>query len=45
MAMFPMFFLFGMLTHRKEIDIAIAIASAAAMFYFTILFALGWWAF
>ena len=45
MAMFPMFFLFGMLTHKKEINIAIAVASAAAMFYFTILFALGWWAF
>jgi len=45
MAMFPLFFLLGMLTKRKEINITIAVASAVVMCYFTVLFALGWWAF
>ncbi len=45
MAMFPMFFLFAMLAKRKCVNIAIAVASAVAMCYFTVLFALGWWAF
>ena len=45
MAMFPMFFLFGMLTQRKSVNIAIAVVSGAAMCYFTVLFALGQWAF
>jgi hypothetical protein len=45
MAMFPLFFLLGMLTKNKAVNIAIAVASAAVMCYFTVLFALGWWAF
>ena len=45
MAMFPMFILLGLLTNRKAINIAIVIASGAALCYFTVFFALGWWAF
>lgn len=45
MAMFPMFFLLGSLTNRKPVNIAIVLGSGAALCYFTVLFALGWWAF
>lgn len=45
MAMFPLFFLLGSLTHKKAINIAIVVASGAALIFFTVLFAIGWWAF
>ncbi len=45
MSMFPMFMLFGLLTNRKAINTAIVLASGAVLCYFTIFFALGWWAF
>ncbi len=45
MAMFPMFFLLGSLTNRKPVNIAIVLGSGAALCYFTVLFALGLWAF
>ena len=45
MAMFPMFMLFGLLTNRKAVNIAIVIVSGAMLCYFTVFFALGWWAF
>jgi hypothetical protein len=45
MAMFPMFFLLGGLSNRKWVNVAIVLGSGAALCYFTVLFALGWWAF
>ncbi len=45
MAMFPMFMLFGLLTNRKAVNIAIVLASGAVMCYFLIFFAQGLWAF
>lgn len=45
MAMFPMFFLLGALTNKKAVNVAIVLVSGAALIYFTILFAIGWWAF
>ena len=45
MAMFPMFILFGLLSRRKAVNIAIVIISSAILCYFTVFFALGWWAF
>ena len=45
MAMFPMFMLFGLLTKRKAVNIAIVLVSGAVMCYFTIFFAQGLWAF
>ena len=45
MAMFPMFFLLGALTNKKAINVAIVLGSGVALCYFTVLFALGWWAF
>ncbi len=45
MAMFPMFFLLGGLSNRKWVNAAIVLGSGAALCYFTVLFALGWWAF
>ena len=45
MAMFPMFILLGALTRKKAVNVAIALASGALLFYFTVFFALGWWAF
>ena len=45
MSMFPMFMLFGLLTNKKAINIAIVALSGAMLCYFTILFALGRWAF
>jgi hypothetical protein len=45
MAMFPMFLLLGALTDRKPVNIAIVLVSGAVLCYFTVLFALGWWAF
>ncbi len=41
MAMFPMFILLGTLAHGKVVNIAIAVAFAIAMCYFTALFAMG----
>ena len=45
MAMFPMFMLFGLLTRRKAVLIAVSLVSLVVLCYFTIFFALGWWAF
>jgi hypothetical protein len=45
MAMFPMFMLFGILTDRKVVNIAIVIVSGSLLCYFTVFFALGWWVF
>jgi hypothetical protein len=45
MAMFPMFMLFGLLTNKKSANIAIVAVSGAFLCYFTVFFALGWWAF
>jgi hypothetical protein len=45
MAMFPMFILFGLITKRKAVSIAIALISTTLLCYFTIFFARGWWAF
>jgi hypothetical protein len=45
LAMFPMFILLGSLIKNKATAIAFAVASAAAMCFFCVLFALGWWAF
>ena len=45
MAMFPIFMLFGLLTERKAINITIVLVSGALLCYFTVFFALGWWAF
>ena len=45
MAMFPMFMLFGLLSNRKAVNIAIVIVSGVFLCYFTVFFALDWWAF
>jgi hypothetical protein len=45
MSMFPIFMLLGLLTNRKVVNIAIVLASGAVLCYFTVFFALGWWAF
>ncbi len=45
MAMFPIFMLFGLLTNRKAVNVAIVIVSGAFLCYFTVFFALSWWAF
>ncbi|MCW3994893.1 MAG: glycosyltransferase family 39 protein [Candidatus Bathyarchaeota archaeon] len=45
MAMFPMFFLLSLLIKRKAAFAAVAAASCVALLYFTVLFAIGWWAF
>lgn len=45
MAMFPMFMLMGALINKKPVNIAIAVASGAVMCFFTVFWALGWWAF
>jgi hypothetical protein len=45
MAMFPMFMLLGALTKRKAVNIALVAVSVAWLCFFTVLFALGWWAF
>jgi hypothetical protein len=44
MAMFPMFMLIGTVKNRK-IVIALAATSGALMCFFTVFWALGWWAF
>lgn len=41
MAMFPMFILLGTLTRRKTVNIAITVAFAVPLCYFTALFAMG----
>jgi hypothetical protein len=41
MAMFPLFILLGTLTHRKIVNVAIVVAFAVPMSYFTALFAMG----
>jgi hypothetical protein len=45
MGMFPMFFLMGLLVKRKAVTVAILAVSIALLLYFTVLFAIGWWAF
>ena len=45
MAMFPMFMLLGALTKKKAVNIALVAVSVAWLCFFTVLFALGWWAF
>ena len=45
MAMFPMFILLGTLSRRRTVTILITVAFAAALCFFTVLFALGKWAF
>jgi hypothetical protein len=45
MAMFPMFILFGVLSKRKIVTIGAAIISVSLLCFFTVLFALGMWAF
>ncbi len=45
MAMFPMFILLGALTHKKSVNIAIAVAFGVGLVFFTAIFALGWFAF
>lgn len=45
MAMFPMFFVFGLITKRKMVNVALALTSTVLLCYFTIFFARGWWAF
>jgi Gpi18-like mannosyltransferase len=45
MAMFPMFILFGLLSKRKIVTIGAAIISVSLLCFFTVLFALGLWAF
>ncbi len=45
MAMFPIFFLFGLLMRRKEIIIFGTVVSGVLLCYFTAFFTLGWWAF
>jgi len=45
MSMFPLFILLGALTRNKAVNVVIALASGALLCYFTVFFALGWWAF
>jgi Gpi18-like mannosyltransferase len=45
LAMFPMFLLLGALAKTKASTIAVVVVSGIALCYFTVIFALGWWAF
>jgi len=45
MAMFPLFILLGVFGRRKEFNYAVLIIFSASLFFFTILFSMGWWAF
>lgn len=45
MAMFPVFIVLATLTKRKAVNAAIVAFSVAWLCFFTVLFALGWWAF
>ncbi len=45
MSMFPMFIVLGALTRKKAVNITIALAAGLLLCYFTVFFALGWWAF
>jgi hypothetical protein len=45
MAMFPVFLVLATLTKRKAVNAAIVAFSVAWLVFFTVLFALGWWAF
>jgi hypothetical protein len=45
LAMFPMFILFGLLTNRKIVNGVLILCSAGALCFFTVLFAMGQWAF
>jgi len=45
MAIFPLFILMGAYSNRKAINAVIVAASLAWLCFFTVLFALGWWAF
>ncbi len=45
MAMFPMFILLGLFTRKRIIHYAIVLVFTAALCFFTVLFAMGMWAF
>lgn len=45
MAMFPVFLALAVLTKRKAVNAVIVAFSVAWLCFFTVLFALGWWAF
>jgi hypothetical protein len=45
MSMFPMFIIFGLLTRKRAVGIAVTVVFLAALCFFTVLFALGGWAF
>jgi len=45
MGMFPMFMLFGLLSNRRAVNIAIVVLSGALLCFFTVFFALDLWAF
>jgi len=45
LAMFPMFILFGLLTNKKIVNGALILCSAGALCFFTVIFAMGQWAF
>jgi hypothetical protein len=45
LAIFPMFFVLALLTKRKTINTALLIVSIEYLCFFTVLFALGIWAF
>jgi len=45
MATFPLFILLGLLAHKRIIHYAIVIVFTAALCFFTVLFAMGLWAF
>ncbi len=45
MAMIPMFMLLGVLSKRKVVTAAIVVGFGVLLVYFTVFFALGWWAF
>jgi hypothetical protein len=45
MAMFPMFMLFGLISRRKIVFVALASVFLAGLCFYTVLFALHWWAF
>ncbi len=45
MAMFPMFIVLGLISKRKSVTIAISAVFLAGLCFYTVLFALHWWAF
>ncbi len=45
LAMFPMFILLGLLAKRKIVNVTLILCSSGALCFFTMLFAMGLWAF